>query len=347
MFQGSTYLEHNEKKPVQFKIMMMIHEDDETKDKDLILKAKKKYKRKQSKVNDKNNNPRMDYVMNFFKGLFSWKTQHQSSSAQKRSNFGDSNDVPLNYGDIETGLINKDSKSSVSFPSNQPRTRKGRSFSIQFENNDARQFECYGLWEIVFLHKIPNDLRFIAIETPVFEKDDIVKAFERTKSSIKEEEEDDNWMDDLNHKSVYFREIPDGDTIHGLRHYLLTPGMRFFVISQSPEDIETFVHQSAFRHWILGLPPFQRQFEWPMIFKRLINKEHFPAYINDHEEANKILKGMDKTGLSSSDDETEHYHLKPSVFSNITFLLNPHEVHDSTGSNESHESPDSLTDSSM
>lgn len=293
------------------------------------IRLKTQQQKQPFELHDKDNK-RMEYVINFFKGMFFVNNNKMNSDNSKNSST--TNKSNLSNPKSLSILFQKDKSIATAV--------------TQSQNQSERDvIVCHGWWEVVCLHKIPNDLQFVSASCSIYESDDLFSAFERLKLVIKDMDQD-NWIDEINHKNCWFREIPDGITTKSLRHYLLTPGMRFLIISQSSEDIETFVDLSAFRHWIHGMAPFARQFQWPLVFTRLVNREHFPSYICDNEEALKVLKGEDRSNsLSNSDDETEHYHLKPSVFSTVSLLLHPHELindEDDSFSNNYDESDESV-----
>jgi hypothetical protein len=273
---------------------------------------------------DNKDKDRMDYLMSWLKSLFV-----PNSNFTKRSQ--SQNAIPTTQNVMGT-------------------TNKIKNFSIQLQANDA--YNCHGWWEVILLRKIPNDIQFYSIGVCIYDTDDISTVFSRLCSTVNKlainssgtDADEEEYLKSLNPATIYFREIPDGVTIQRLRHYLLTPSMRFLILSDNSDDIQTFVLQSGFKHWVTGVSPFSREFKWPSVFSRLLVSDQFPSYVSDENEGMNLIRGGENFKQFENDDPlSDHERLKMTksgkVFSDIVFHsyeLNNDE--DTQDSQESHSS---------
>lgn len=195
------------------------------------------------------------------------------------------------------------------------------------------EYTCCGWWELIVLRRVPNDLIFHSIGISLLENDDLSSVSQRIVDVLKDETNEKDL--DLDTNKLWFREIPDGVNIQRLRHYLLTPGVRFMIISETQDDIQTFVLRSAFKHWIKGLSPFRREYVWPLLFESILQPQFRPSYITDDNNAWKILQGSE-TVVNEIDDEPDDEKTEPhrklwhnsfnSLPKRIDLVLNPHEL---------------------
>lgn len=292
----------------------------------------KSAKKKRKNSSDNKDKDRMDYLMSWLKSLF----------------------VPnLN--------ITRRSQSHTVIPNTQNiigTTNKIKNFSIQLQTNDA--YNCHGWWEVVLLRKIPNDIQFYSVGVCIYDTDDISTVFSRLCSTVNKlaldasgsDCDEEEYLKSLNPTTIYFREIPDGVTIQRLRHFLLTPSMRFLIMSDNPDDIQTFVLQSGFKHWVTGSSPFSREFKWPSIFSRLLVSDQFPSYVNDEAEGMNLIRGGENFKHFQIDEQiSEHERLKMTksgaVFSDIVFhsyeLNNDEETQESNSNSSCSSKEDYVT----
>lgn len=259
---------------------------------------------------DNKNKDRMDYVMSWIKSFFV-PNANNSRRSQSTSTIPTTQNTQSIIGTTNT-------------------TNKIKNFSIQLQTNDV--YNCHGWWEVILLRKIPNDIQFYSVGVCIYDTDDISTVFSRLCSTVSKlainssgsDSDEEEYLKSLNVANIFFREIPDGVTIQRLRHYLLTPSMRFLIMSDSSEDIETFVLQSGFKHWVSGVSPFSREFKWPSIFSRLLTPDQFPSYVNDDSEGMKLMRGSENFKQFEVQDQlSEHERLKMTksskIFSDIVF----------------------------
>lgn len=282
--------------------------------------SKQSRKRRKSTTESKDKD-RMDYLMSWLKSLF-----------------------------VPNANNTRRSQSQTTIPTTQNvtgTTNKIKNFSIQLQTNDA--YNCHGWWEVVLLRKIPNDIQFYSVGVCIYDTDDISTVFSRLCSTVSKlainssgsDEDEEEYLKSLNPATIYFREIPDGVTVQRLRHYLLTPSMRFLIMSDNSDDIQTFVLQSGFKHWVTGVAPFAREFKWPSIFSRLLVSDQFPSYVNDEIEGMNLIRGSENFKQNENDDPlSDHERLKMTksgrVFSDIVF--HSYELNNDEETQESHSS---------
>lgn len=278
-------------------------------------------KKRPKNLSDNKDKDRMDYLMSWLKSFFV-----PNSNATKRS------------------------QSQTIIPTTQNvmgTTNKIKNFSIQLQTNDA--YNCHGWWEVILLRKIPNDIQFYSVGVCIYDTDDISTVFSRLCSTVNKlamnssgtDADEEDYLKSLNPATMYFREIPDGVTVQRLRHYLLTPSMRFLILSDNCDDIQTFVLQSGFKHWVTGVSPFAREFKWPSIFSRLLVSDQFPSYVCDEIEGMNLIRGGENFKQPENDEQlSEHEKLKMTksgkVFSDIVF--HSYELNNDEDTQETHTS---------